>query len=62
MFNNFSFTIDTMTSRFARRADSLDVSDIDLDDGKFSTNSEPGNFETQQRRLTEDFEMDETIE
>ena len=62
MFNNLSFTIDTMTTRFAKRAESLDASDIDIEDGKFSTISEPGCFETQNRRLTDDFEMDETIE
>ena len=60
MFNNFSFTIDTMNSRFGKRLDSLDSSDIE--DGKYSTISEPGCFETQNRRLTEDFEMDETFE
>ena len=60
MFNNFSYNIDTMTTRFAKRADSLDASDIE--DSKFSTISEPGCFETQNRRLTDDFEMDETIE
>ena len=62
MFNNLSFTIDTMTTRFAKRAESLDASDIDIEDGMFSTISEPGCFETQNRRLTDDFEMDETIE
>ena len=60
MFNNFSFTIDTMTSRFGKRSDSLDTSDIE--DCKFSTISEPGCFETQNRRLADDFDMDETIE
>jgi len=62
MFNNLSFTIDTMTTRFGKRVESLDASDIDIEDGKFSTISEPGCFEFENRRLTDDFEMDETIE